>query len=146
MTSQDTSVVEFPIASTRLRSLILKKHMSTLYTQITQEKNADPHLTRMILSIMFQIFQINKIYFEQNLKLHKHPDTFIQNCDATPQTDYTTIRPKPFLRILSNRSCTPLEKKNLDDIDSTDDELQKDPPEAILIQISQYKTYTYIKF
>ena len=76
MTSQNTSVVEFPIPSTRLRSLILKKHVSTLYTQITQEKRVDPNLTRMILLNMFQIFQINKINFEQYLKLHKHPDTF----------------------------------------------------------------------
>ena len=126
--------------------------MSTLYTQITQEKKADPHLTRMIFLNMFQIFQINKKNFEQYLKLHKHPDTFIQNCDGTTQTDYTTIRPKPFLRNLSNRMRTPLEKKNLeqywpsDDNDSTDDELQKDPPEAIMNQNSQYKTYTYIEF
>ena len=87
MTSHDTSVVEFPIASTRYRSPILKKHLSTLYTQLTQEENADPHLTRMILLIMFQIFQINKINFEQYLKLHKHPDTFIQKRDAMTQTD-----------------------------------------------------------
>ena len=39
MTSLNTSV-EFPIASTRLRSLILKKHISTLCTQITQEKKS----------------------------------------------------------------------------------------------------------
>ena len=78
MTSQDTSVVEFPIASARLRSLLLKKHISTLYTQLTQERKADPILTRMILFNMFQIVQINKINFEQNLKLHNHPDKFIQ--------------------------------------------------------------------
>ena len=115
MTSQDTSVVEFPIASTRLRSPILKKHMSTSYTQITQEKKADPHLTRRMIPLnTFQIFQINKMNFEQYLKLHKHPVTFIQNCDATTQTDYTTIRPKPFLKKLSNRSRTPLEKKQLE--------------------------------
>ena len=47
---------------------------------------------------------------------------------------------------------TPLEKKNLaqnwpsDDNDSTDDEFQKDPPEAILNQNSQNKTYIYIAF
>ena len=47
---------------------------------------------------------------------------------------------------------TPLEKKDLerfwpsDANDSTDDELQKDPPEAILNQTSRYKTYTYIEF
>ena len=110
MTSQDTSVVEFPIVSTRLRSLILRKHISTLYTQLTQENKADPILPRMILFKMFQIFQINKINFEQYLKLHKHHDTFIQKCDATTQTDYTTIRPKPFLKNLSNRMRTPLEK------------------------------------
>ena len=143
MTSQDTAVVEFPIASTRLRSLILKKHLSTLYTQLTQEKKADTHLTRMILLNMFQIFQINKIMFEQYLKLHKHPDTFIQNCDAMTQTEYTTVRPKPFFKNLSNRMRTPLEKKNLvhysasDDNDSTDDELQKDQPETFLNQNSR---------
>ena len=133
MTSQDTSVVQFPIASTQLRSLILKKHISTLYTQLTQEKKADPILTRLILFNVFQLFQINKINFEQNLKLHNHPDTFTQKSDATTQTDCTTIKPKPFLRNLSNRIHTPLEKKDLvqfwpsDDNDSTDDELQKDP-------------------
>ena len=98
MTSRDTSVVEFQIPSTRLRSLILKKHMSTLYSPITQEKKVDPNITRMILLNMFQIFQINKLNFEQYLKLHKHPDTFSHNCDATTQTDYTTIRPKPFFK------------------------------------------------
>ena len=106
----------------------------------------------MILLNMFQIFQINKINFEQYLKLHKHPDTFIQNCDATTQTDYATIRPKLFLKNLSNRSRTPLEEKNLeqnwpsDDDDSSDDELQNDPPEAIMNQNSQFKTCTYIEF
>ena len=110
--------------------------MSTLYSQLTQEKKADPHLTRMILLNMFQIFQVNKINFEQYHKLHKPPDTFIQKCDAMTQTDYTTIRPNPFLKNLSNKMRTPLEKKHLvhywpsDDNDSTDDELQKDPPET----------------
>ena len=99
---------------------------------------------------MFQIFQINKINFEQYLKLHQHPDTFIQRSDATTQTDYTTIRPKPLLTNLSNRMRSPLEKTNLtqywpsDDNDSTDDELQKDPPEASIDQTSSYKTSTYI--
>ena len=87
----------------------------------------------MIRFDIFQIFQINKINFEQYLKLHNHPDTFTQKKDATTQTDYTTIRPKPFPRNLSNRLRIPLEKKDLvqfwpaDDNDSTDDELQKDP-------------------
>ena len=85
--------------------------MSTLYTQFTQEKKADPQLTRMILFNMFQIFQINKIIFEQNLELHKHPDTFIHKCDATTQTDHTTMRPKPFLKNLSDRRRTSLETK-----------------------------------
>ena len=111
MTSQETSVVEFPI---RLRSLILKKHistLSTLCTQLTQETKADPILTRMILFNMFQISQINKINFEQYLKLHNHSDNFIQKRDAATQTDYTTIRPEPFLKNLSNGIRTPLEKK-----------------------------------
>ena len=55
MTTLDIAVEDSPIApllsipSTRLRPLILKKHLSTFYTQLTKEKKADPHLTRMIL-------------------------------------------------------------------------------------------------
>ena len=152
MTSQDTSVVELPIASTGLRSLILKKHISTLYNQLTQEKKADPILTRMILFNVFQKFQVSKITFEQYLKLHNHPDTFTQKTDATTQTDYTTIRSKPFPRNSSKIMRTPLEKKDLvqywpsDDNDSTDDELQKDPPEVLMNENSPYKTYTYVSF
>ena len=106
----------------------------------------------MILFNTFQIYQINKINFQQYLILHNHPDTFIHKCDATTQTDYTTIRPKSFSRNLSNRTRTLLEKEKLvsywpsDDNDSTDDELQKDPPEAILDENSPHKTYTYIAF
>ena len=150
MTSNNSK--QLPIASTRLRSLILKKHLSTLYTQMTQENKADPQLTKMILFNIFQIFQINKINFQQYLILHNHPDTFIHKCDATTQTDYTTIRPKAFSKNLSNRTRTPLEKEQWvsywpwDDNDSTDDELQKDPPEAILDENSPHKTYTYIAF
>ena len=94
---------------------------------------------------MFQIFQINKINFEQYLKLHQHPDTFIQKSDAATQTDYTTIRPKPFLKYLSNRRRSSLEKVNStqnwpsDDNDSTDDDFQKDPPEASLTKILHIK-------
>ena len=115
-----------------------------------QEKKADPQLTKMILFKMFQIFQINKMNFQQYLILHNHLYTFIHKCDATTQTDYTTIRSKSFPRNLSNRIHTLLEKEKLvsywqsDDSDSTDDELQKDPPEAILDQKSPHKTYTYI--
>ena len=81
-----------------------------------------------------------------------YPDAFIQKCDATTQTDYTTIRPKVFSRNPSNRTRTPLEKEKLvsywptDDNDYTDDEMQKDPPEAILDNNSPYKAYTYIEF
>ena len=106
----------------------------------------------MILFNIFQVFQINKINFEQYLELHNHPDTFTQNSDATTLTDYTTIRPKPFRRNLSTKRRIPLEKKDLvqywpsDDNDSTDDELQKDPPEVLMNEISPYKTYTYVSF
>ena len=100
--SHDTSIVDYPIASIRLRSLIQKKHMSTLYTQLTQEKKADPHLTQMILLNMFQVSQINKINFAQYLKVQKHPDTFIQTCDAMIQTDHTTIRQQPIFKNASN--------------------------------------------
>ena len=82
MTSLDTAAEDSPIAavlpvvSTRLRALILKKHLSTFYTQLTKEKKSDPHLTRIILLNMFQTFQITKITFEQYLKIHKHSDTY----------------------------------------------------------------------
>ena len=79
--------MQLPIASTRLRSLILKKPISTLYTQMTQENKADPQLTKMILFNIFQLFQLNKINFQQYLILHNHPDTFFHKCDATTQTD-----------------------------------------------------------
>ena len=85
----------------------------------------------------------------QHLHLHNHPDTFVHKCDVMTQTDHTTIKPRPFPRNLSNRSRTLSKKRNLvsywtsDDNDSTDDELQKDPLEAMLNQNSPYKTYTY---
>ena len=119
MTSLDPVTKESPIApllpvpSTRLRSLILKKHLTTFYTQLTKEKCADPHLTTLILLIMFQIFQVTKINFDQYLKLHKIPDTYFIQRDAITQTEHTTIRPKPFSRTLSNRSRTELEKQIL---------------------------------
>ena len=84
--------------------------------------------------------------------MHNHPDTFIHKCDANTQTDYNTIRLKSFPGNLSNRTRTLLEKEKLvsywpsDDNDFTDDELQKDPPEATIDQNSPYKTYTYIAF
>ena len=101
---------------------------------------------------MFQIFQVTKINFDQYLKLHKHPDTYTIQCDATTQTEYTTIRSKPFSRTLSNRSRTELEKQNLtsywpsDECDTTDEEFQKDPPEASVDNNSVYKSYTYVSF
>ena len=67
-------------------------------------------------------------------------------------TDYTTIKQRPFSRNISKRRSTALEKEKLvsfwpsEDIDSTDDELQKHPPEATFDQNSPYKTYTYIAF
>ena len=80
---------------------------------MTQENKADPQLTKMILFNIFQVFQINNINFQQNLILHNHPDNFLDKCDATTQTDYTTIRPKAFSRNQSNRTRTPLEKEKL---------------------------------
>ena len=67
--SMTSSIVKFPIGSTRLQTLILKKHLSTLYTQVTQEEKAGTILTRLILLNMFQIFQINKLNFMQYLHL-----------------------------------------------------------------------------
>ena len=57
---------------------------------------------------MFTVFQVNKINFEQYLKLHKHPDPFIQTCDAMIQMDHTTIRRKPIFENASNRMRTTL--------------------------------------
>ena len=101
---------------------------------------------------MFQIFQVTKINFYQYLKLQKLPDTYIIQCDATTQTEYTTIRRRPFSRTLSNRSRTVLEKQNLtpywpsDECDTTDDELQKYQPEASVDNNYVYKSYTYVSF
>ena len=130
--SSKTSLTISLPASARLRSLILKKHLSTLFTQLKNENNADPNLTRMILLNIFQMFNINKINFLQYLHLHNHPDSMDKptyKCDQMTQTDHTTIKPKPLARNLSNRSRTALEKQNIntywpsDDNDSTDDEL-----------------------
>ena len=55
-------------------------------------------------------------------------------------------------RDLSNRSRTELEKQNLtsywpsDECDTTDEELQKDPPEASVDNNSVYKSFTYVSF
>ena len=111
---------------------------------MTQGNKADPQLTKII--------QINKINFQQYLILHNHPDTFIHKCDATSQTEYTTIRPKAFSKNLSNRTRTSLEKAKLvsywpsDDNDSTDDEFQKDPLKRHSTKNSPHKTFTYITF
>ena len=140
------------IPSARLRSLILKKHLTTLYEQLKTDKKADPHLTRMILLNMFQIFQITRINFDQYLQIHKHPDTYSTQRDATTQTEHTTIRPKPFSRNLSNRIRSEMEKQNLnsywpsDNNDGTDEELQKNPPETLLDDNSPCKTFTYVSF
>ena len=63
-------LLSFP--SARLRSLILKKHLTTLNAQLKTDQKADPHLTRLILLNMFQIFQITRINFDQYLQIHKH--------------------------------------------------------------------------
>ena len=125
----------FSIPSARLRSLILKKHLSTLNAQLKTYKKADPHLTRMILLNMFQIFQITRINFDQYLHIHKHPDTYSTQRDATTQTEHTTIKPKHLVRSLSNKMRSEMEKQCLisywpsDKNDDTDEELQKDPPD-----------------
>ena len=136
MTTLHSGDTDCPIApllsipSARLRSLILKKHLTTSNAQIKKDKKADPHLTRMILLNMFQIFQSTLINFDQYLQIHKHPDT--------TQTEHTTIKPKHLVRSLSNRMRSEMEKQNLnsywpsDNNDDTDEELQKDPPEALL--------------
>ena len=89
-----------------------KTYINVIYTDDTRKK-ADPQLTKRILFNIFQIFQIIKINFQQYLLLHNHPDTIFHKCDATTQTDYTTIRPKSFSRNLSNRTHTLLEKEKL---------------------------------
>ena len=90
------------ISSARLQSWILKKHSTTLNAQLKTDKKADPHLTRMILLNMFQIFQIPRINFDQYLHIHKHPDTYSTQRDATTQTEHTTFKPKRLVRSLSS--------------------------------------------
>ena len=117
-----------------------------------QKKKADPHLTRMILLNMFQIFQITRINFDQYLHIHKHPDTYSNQKDATTQTEHTTIKPKRLIRTLFNRMRSEMEKQRLnsywpsDDNDDTDEDLQKDPPEALLDDNYPHKTYTSVSF
>ena len=94
--SGDTDCQKAPllsIPSARLRSLIPKKHLTTLNAQLKTDKKADPHLTRMILLNMFQIFQITRINFDQYLQIHKHPDTYSNQRDATTKKEHTTIKP-----------------------------------------------------
>ena len=158
MTTIHTGETDCPMApflsipSARLRSLILKKHLTTLNAQLKTDKKADPYLTRMILLNMFQIFQITKINFDQYLNLHRHPDTNSAQRDAATQTEHTTIKPKRFLRNLTNRIRSEMEKQHLDsywpsdDNADTDEELQKDPPEAVLDDNNPFKTYTYVSF
>ena len=158
MTTIHSGDIDCPIApflsisSARLRSLILKKHLTTLNAQLRTEKKADPHLTRMILLNMFQILQITRINFDQYLHIHKHSDTYSTQKDATTQTEQTTIKPKRLLRSLSNRMRSEMEKQRLnsywpsDDNDHTDEDLQKDPPEALLDDNYPHKTYTYVSF
>ena len=140
------------ISSARLRSLILKKHLTTLNAQLKTDKKANPHLTRMILLNMFQIFQTTRINFDQYLQIHKHPDTYSTQRDATTQTEHTTIKPKHLVHNQSYRMRSEMEKQNLnsywpsDNNDDTDEEFQNDPPEALLDNNSPYKTYTYVFF
>ena len=158
MTTIHSGDIDCPIApflsisSARLRSLILKKPLTTLNAQLRTEKKADPHLTRMILLNMFQIFQITRINFDQYLHIHKHPDTYSNQKDATTQTEHTTTKPKRLIRTLSNRVRSEMEKQRLnsywpsDDNDDTGEDLQKDPPEALLDDNYPHKTYTYVSF
>ena len=158
MTTIHSGDIDCPIApflsisSARLRSLILKKHLTTLNAQLRTDKKADPHLRRMILLNMFQIFQITRINFDQYLHIHKHPDTYSTQRDATAQTEHTINKPKRLVRNLSNRMRSEMEKQCLssywpsDDNDNTDEELQKDPPEALIDDNYPHKTYTYVFF
>ena len=133
------------ISSARLRSLILKKHLTTLNAQLRTDRKADPHLTRMILLNMFRIFQITKINFDQYLNIHKHPDTYSAQRDATTQTEHTTKKPRRSLQNLTNRIRSEMEKQRLDSYwpsdnnADTDEELQKDHPEALLDDNNPFK-------
>ena len=101
---------------------------------------------------MFQIFQITRVNFDQYLNIHKHPDTYSTQRDATTQTEHTTIKPKRFVRNLTNRIRSEMEKQRLDsywpsdDNADTDEELQQDPAEALLDDNNPFKTYTYVSF
>ena len=96
--------------------------------------------------------QITRINFDQYLQIHKQPDTYSTQRDATTQTEHTTIKPKHLLRNLSNRMRSEIEKQNLDSYwpsdnnDDTDEEFQKHPPETFLDDNSPNKTYTHVSF
>ena len=129
-----------------------ENYLTTLNAQLRTDKKAGPHLTRIILLNMFQIFQITRINFDQYLHIHKHPDTYSTQRDATTQTEHTTIKPKCLIRNLTNRMRSEMEKQRLnsywpsDDNDDTDEELQKDPPEALIDDNYPHKTNTYVSF
>ena len=132
--------------------MILKKPLTTLNAQLKTDEKADPHLIRMILLNISQIFQITRINFDKYLHIHKHPDTYSNQRDANTHTERTTIKPKRLVRSLSNRMRSEMEKQRLnsywpsDNNDDTDEELQKIPPEALLDDTYPYKTYTYVSF
>ena len=62
------------------------------------------------------------------------------------------LRSKRLIRTLSNRMRSEMEKQRLnsywpsDDNDDTDEDLQKDPPEALIDDNYTHKTYTYVSF
>ena len=106
----------------------------------------------MILLNMFQIFQITRINVDQYLQIHKHPDTYSTQRDAITQTEHTTSNPNNYNEVYLTECVLKWKKKRLnsywpsDNNDDTDEELQKDPPEALLDDNYPYKTYTYVSF
>ena len=105
MTTLHSGDIDCPIApflsipSARLRSLILEKHLTTLNAQLKTNQKADPHLTRLIMLNMFQIFQITRINFDQYLQIHKHPDTYLTQRDALPKQSILPSSPNIYYEI-----------------------------------------------
>ena len=104
--SMTSPIANFPIVSTRLRTLIVKKQLSTRYTQVTQDEKADPKQDTNDPLENVPNIPNQQINFMQYLHLHSHPDAFVHKCDVMTQTDHTTIKPKPFPRNQSNRLRT----------------------------------------
>ena len=158
MTTIHSGDIDCPIApflsvsSARLRSLILKGHLATLNAQLRAGEKADPHLARMILLGVFLIFRVTGVNFDQYLHIHGHPDAYSTRRDADAQTEHAAIRTKRLMRTLSNGMRSEVEEQRLDscwpsdDNDDADEDLRRDPPEALIDDDCPHRAYACVSF